>query len=686
MNSCWKEAVCALLSAFAMIKRLLFGPLIVLTMADNFRVRFAQRSFTTLFNRHHFLSILSFLLVLSAFSQPSEMQAPEGFDAVKNDVAKGKIDTVIYDSKTVGTRRKALVYTPPGFSKSRKYPVLYLLHGIGGDEKEWLNGGKPQQILDNLYAAKKIEPMIVVMPNGRAMKDDRATGNIMAPDKVEAFATFEKDLLADLIPFIEKKYPVRAEAKSRAIAGLSMGGGQSLNFGLGNPDKFGWVGAFSAAPNTKTPEKLIPDPESLRSKIELLWISCGDNDGLLNFSRRTHDYLFQKKIPHVYYLEPGGHDFKVWKNGLYMFSQFLFKPVNKSTLKSYTVLGTPAATNIRSSKYPQVLPDHRVVFRTKATDASRMQIDLGKKYEMKKDTGGYWQVTTDSIGEGFHYYSLIIDGVPVADPASESFYGMGRMASGIEIPFDNGEYYSIKNVPHGEMRIRRYFSSVTNSWRRAFVYTPPGYDSLQHLKYPALYILHGGGEDERGWAMQGATDLIIDNLISEKKAVPMIVVMVDGNMNTSAFTEAGLRSFENELKQAVIPFMEKTYRVDTSSGKRALAGLSMGGIQTLYAGVKNSGQFAYLGVFSSGWFANRPELSSPQYDFMKQNKDLINSNLKSLWISMGGKSDIAYENCKIMLQKFDEIGIRYQYSEYPGGHTWPVWRNNLYQFAQVIFK
>lgn len=187
--------------------------------------------------------------------------------------------------------------------------------------------------------------MIVVMPNGRAMKDDRATGNIMAPDKVAAFATFEQDLLKDLIPFIEKKYPVLKDQEHRAIAGLSMGGGQSLNFGLGNPDKFAWVGGFSSAPNTKAPKELMPDPEASKKKIKLLWISCGDNDRLLSFSKRTHDYMFEHNVPHVYYIEPGAHDFKVWKNGLYMFAQFLFKPVDVSSLSDYTILGTKASTN-----------------------------------------------------------------------------------------------------------------------------------------------------------------------------------------------------------------------------------------------------------------------------------------------------------------------------------------------------
>lgn len=264
-------------------------------------------------------------------AQNIEKQAPQGFDSLRTGIAHGRIDTITYSSKTVGAKRKALIYTPPGFSKDKKYPVLYLLHGIGGDEKEWLNGGKPQVILDNLYAENKLQPMIVVMPNGRAMKDDRAGGNVFDSAKVQAFAIFEKDLLDDLIPFIEKKYPVLTDKEHRAIAGLSMGGGQSLNFGLGNLDKFAWVGGFSSAPNTKRPEELIPDPGEAKKKLKLLWISCGDNDGLITFSKRTHDYLAEKGVPHIYYIEPGVHDFKVWKNGLYMFSQFLFQPVDAST-------------------------------------------------------------------------------------------------------------------------------------------------------------------------------------------------------------------------------------------------------------------------------------------------------------------------------------------------------------------
>ena len=287
--------------------------------------------------KYAFLFIAFGLVFSVSHAQGIVTQMPADFATVQNNIPHGKIDSFNYKSKTVGTTRQSLIYLPPGYSKKEKYPVLYLLHGIGGDDKEWLNGGHPEVILDNLYAEGKVEPMIVIMPNGRAMKNDSATGNIFAPDKVQAFATFEKDLLNDLIPYVQKHYPVYTDREHRAIAGLSMGGGQSLNFGLGNLDKFAWIGAFSAAPNTKTPEELVPDPAKARNELKLLWISCGASDGLITFSKRTHDYLVKNNVPHIYYIEPGVHEFKVWKNGLYMFSQLIFKPVDTSTFSKYPV-------------------------------------------------------------------------------------------------------------------------------------------------------------------------------------------------------------------------------------------------------------------------------------------------------------------------------------------------------------
>jgi len=255
--------------------------------------------------------------------------APAGYDQYREHIARGNMNTVEYFSVTVGNKRKAMIYTPPGYSADLRYNVLYLLHGIGGDESEWFNHGNPQVILDNLYADNKLPPMIVVLPNGRAMPNDRAEGNIFDADKVQAFETFESDLLHDLIPYIESSYPVLTDRDNRALAGLSMGGGQSLNIGLNNLERFAWIGAFSPAPNTKVPELLVPNPEEASAKLRLLWLSCGELDELKSFSDRTHDYLSEHKVPHIWYEESGGHDWPVWKNDLYHFCQLIFKRSQK---------------------------------------------------------------------------------------------------------------------------------------------------------------------------------------------------------------------------------------------------------------------------------------------------------------------------------------------------------------------
>lgn len=630
--------------------------------------------------------LISSVSCATLHAQPGLILAPEGFDSVNPKIPHGKIDTIQYPSGTVGVNRKALVYTPPGYSRKVKYPVLYLLHGIGGDEKEWFRHGQPHVIFDNLYAEKKMEPMIVVMPNGRAMKDDRAVGNMFDSARVAAFTTFEKDLLNDLIPFIDRKYPTYKDKSHRAIAGLSMGGGQSLNFGLANLGTFSWVGGFSSAPNTKSPELLVPDPAAVAKNLKLLWISCGDNDDLIFFSQRTHDYLKANHVPHVYYVEPGVHDFKVWKNDLCLFTQWLFKPVDESRFLSFAGIGEAATSNVRKARYPRVLPDGRAMFSLMAPEAKSVQLDLGRKYDMVKDITGAWGVTTDTLGEGFHYYSLIIDGVAVADPASETFYGMGRMVSGIEIPGKGSDRFSLRDIPHGDVRIKRYFSKSAGIWKRMYVYTPPGYDQNSSEKYPVLYLLHGGGEDERGWASQGRADIILDNLIAEGKARPMLIVMLDGTGRMSGFGDQFFRSFDSELMNESIPFVENNFRAASGPGNRALAGLSLGGLQTLYSGLYHPQSFGYMGVFSSGWLPAQKSMSDKQYDFISRNKKTLDENLKVMWISMGSKEDIAWQNCQTMMARFNELNVPYTYRDYPGGHTWPAWRNSLYDFTQVLFR
>ena len=274
-------------------------------------------------------------------AQPSRTGAPTGFDRPRDGIEHGKLETVEYDSKTVGAKRKMVVYTPPGYTSDGKYPVLYLLHGIGDTEVGW-SKGNAHVILDNLYADKKIIPMIVVMPNGRATAEP-PPANMFDQSQFAHFARFEDDLLKDVIPYVESHYSVHADREHRAIAGLSMGGGQSLNFGLKNLDTFAWVGGFSSAPNTRPARESISDPAAATQKLRLLWVSCGDEDGLMNINAEFHQALRQMNIPHIWHVDAGGHTWPVWKIDLYLLSQQLFKDKKDWNIASTPEDQTPAA-------------------------------------------------------------------------------------------------------------------------------------------------------------------------------------------------------------------------------------------------------------------------------------------------------------------------------------------------------
>jgi enterochelin esterase-like enzyme len=310
--------------------------------------------------------------VLAQTTAPVFPNAPQGFDVRQANVPAGRVERIEYASKVTGGMRPAMVYLPPGYSTARKYPVLYLLHGIGGNENHWTQFGATDAILDNLIAANKATPMIIVMPNGRASNEPSTMfggrgggrgGRAGAPEggratapgaggqapaqagaaqpggggrgrpggagmgvEFEAYAAFERELIGDLIPHIESRYSVEADRERRALAGLSMGGGQSLNFGLANLATFAWVGGFSSAPNTAQPQQLVKDAAAARKQLKLLWVSCGDQDSLFNISENVHKYLADQNVPHVWHIDVGGaHTFPVWKNDLYHFSTLLFR-------------------------------------------------------------------------------------------------------------------------------------------------------------------------------------------------------------------------------------------------------------------------------------------------------------------------------------------------------------------------
>ena len=263
----------------------------------------------------------------SALESQAYPQPPDGYDSRREGIERGKLETFVYDSTTVGIQRKARVYTPPGYSTSQKYPVLYLLHGIGGDENEWPRGGNPDVIMDNLIADKKSVPMVVVMPNGRAAKDIKPNDPI--PKQSPAFAAFEKDLLTDLIPAIEKAYSVKTDRESRALAGLSMGGAQTLNLFAEKPADYAYVGVFSSGIFARDEEWEKANKSKLtaaeaKDGLKLLWFATGKDDFLLNRTKSTLELLKKLELKPEYKETEGGHTWINWQLYLNEFAPKLF--------------------------------------------------------------------------------------------------------------------------------------------------------------------------------------------------------------------------------------------------------------------------------------------------------------------------------------------------------------------------
>ncbi len=353
----------------------------------------------------------------------------------------------------------------------------------------------------------------------------------------------------------------------------------------------------------------------------------------------------------------------------------------------------PAPTNINQGQCPCIMPDNSVVFQVKAPNANKLQIDLGKKYDMKKDADGVWTVRTEPIEPGFHYYFLVIDDVAVADPASQSFFGTGKMASAIDVPEKGVDFYTLKDVPHGAISSRHYYSNVTQSWRRLFIYTPPGYDQNTAERYPVVYIQHGGGEDETGWGTQGKVDIILDNLIAEGKARPMIAVMANGNVSSGrgGYSSEGMADFKKEVTQNIVPFVDGNYRTLIDAKNRAICGLSMGGGQSFYVGLESLDLFSAVGVFSTGLFGGIQVASAKAFDAEKEMPGLLskskafNSKLALFYISCG-EQDFRIEPTKLAVLKMKDAGLDVKFNSFPGDHEWQVWRKSIHDFASLVFK
>jgi para-nitrobenzyl esterase len=358
----------------------------------------------------------------------------------------------------------------------------------------------------------------------------------------------------------------------------------------------------------------------------------------------------------------------------------------------------PAATNVLGAQYPRILADHSVAFQIKAPAAKSMDVDItGKKFPMTRSDDGVWTVTTPPLVEGFHYYALDADGVRMNDPGSHTFFGMGIDASGIEIPEDGVSYSLAKDVPHGDVRIRTYHSKVTGEWRRCFVYTPPDYDSNPSARYPVLYLQHGSGEDETGWIFQGHANLILDNLIAQKKAVPMLIVM-DNGYASRPFGPFGpppaaggdFTAFDEVMMKDVIPMIDASFRTIPDREHRAMAGLSMGANQALHIATGHLDTFAYMAGFSGTMNGLSGDPLDPATSFNGIFKDgaAFNQKVKLLWLGMGTEEPVFFhKSIGAFRTMLDKAGVNYVYFSSPGtAHEWLTWRRDLNDFAPRLFQ
>ena len=606
-------------------------------------------------------------------------------------VPHGKVAYRLYHSKGLGFDRPVCIYTPAGYEPKgdEKLPVLYLIHGMTDTYETWYKVGRMNNIMDNLIDKGLAERMIVVMPYANPAPEQAKRG-LKATGTMDTQA-FVDEMMNEVIPYVESNYNVLTDPANRAIAGFSLGGRETMATGLKYPDKFNWVCAFAPAIfgeeyKTNFENGTYAPLDEVKKNLKLFFLGTGRDDFLIEASRGLHSYLQEQGMPHTFYNPAGGHTWMNCRDYLELIAKQIFKPEAKSPV-----------TNINANGYPKLMPDNSVAFKFRGPADAKPQIDIcGKRYDMLRDPEGNWCTQTDPLVPGYHYYTIVVNGIASADPASQSYYGTSKMCSAIEIPEEGCELFETQDVPHGQVRELRYFSNYTKTWRPVLVYTPASYEKGKK-KYPVVYIHHGGGEDYRGWMEQGRTANIMDNLIAEGKAAEMIVVSVDSNVpakpttapRTGGYSWESMQGYREELIDNIIPFIEKTFRVKSDKHSRAMCGLSMGGGQSFYIGLHSTDVFANIASFSAGIFGGIN--GSSNFDLEKEapgilsNTAAFNASLDNFFLSCG-EQDPRINYTRKAAETMKEAGVNVKFDSFPGDHEWQVWRKSFAEFAQMLFK
>ncbi len=633
-------------------------------------------------------------------------------------VPHGSVDYVNYYSDALGLYGNAIVYTPPTYYKdpSRKYPVFYLISGTTDTEEVYFKVGKMNLILDNLIAEGKAKEMIVVLPYGNPAKYYPAgTFDFTKGD------VFSKDLLEDLMPYVESNYRTQNDRDSRAIGGFSRGGNQGLSVGLRNLDKFSYLCSYSSFTSMDIPE-VYDNPRKTNRKINLFWLGVGTDDFLYGNAKEYMEFLDRKGIENIQFFtyDKMGH---TWMNARYFLAQtfpLLFDAKASAKAMQAAAAGKPEVSGSTRQEPPAPKPDRQrltpevmarlfppgvvspdyaadgsVTFRVLAPEAEKVELEC-QIFEgvraMEKGERGVWSVTVKPDQPDIYPYAFIIDGTKIADPQNmHIFPNEGFKYSLADVKGTQPDWQDLQDVPHGKVSYTYYSSKAVGFDRPVCIYTPPGYDPAGEEKYPVLYLIHGMTDTYETWFKVGKINNILDNLIASGLARKMIVVMPYANPypemirrgQAEMYNPLDTKLTTEEFTGYVVPFVEANYKVLTDADSRAIAGFSLGGRQTLACGLGNPDKFHYVCAFAPAIFG--PEISGNFSNGTYADADVINENLKLLWLSCG-TSDFLYQSSQELDRNLSQRGIDYV-TMYPGGgHTWMNCRDYIAEVFRLLFK
>lgn len=627
-------------------------------------------------------------------------------------VPHGQVHICKYTSCVNGHIKECYVYTPPSYQKVRqkKYPVLYLQHGVGENETGWIWQGKANFILDNLIAEGKCQEMIVVMCSGYAFMPEE--------DPVFFPGDFDRELIHSVIPYVEEEFRTIRNRSGRAIAGLSLGSAQATMTAGKHQELFSALGVFSGAGL-----HVFEEFQEAWKQNMLIFLSCGDKEKeILEQQTAWQKKLQEKGNQCIQKTYESYHEWKVWRESLYDFAQLLFPkiedeesniiqkekvthvseiykeqfmeesmmffdPVYKQVYFATDENGNPAGRYRNIPKGFRLFDTNSVEVNLYAPGAEKVEADIfdcGKIALQPSETEpGYWTGILENVEGGFHYVSFTVDGLKVVNPDAPIGYGCFQAINYIEVPEEEFTYPLLRNIPHGHVRMDYYTSGQTQREKVCYVYTPPGYDKQEEKTYPVLYLQHGGGENEIGWFRQGKIENIADALISQGLMQEMIIVMNTGY----AFREDGtshvsLGSFQEELVQDCIPHIDKTYRTKADRQYRAMAGLSMGGMQTQRTVFQYPELFAWAGIFSGGLVIQDQEVD---YRDILFHKETFEQTFSMLFVACGEQDNFYKETIK-NVKEVQEKGIPLVTYFEKGRHDWNFWRHCAVVFLQKVFR